>query len=150
MGRNGLLSLGIMLACIVLCSSLTVPIQVHALPHATSSSPRESGHDYYEQATVVVFGSCNAAYVLGFSWRFGLYIPTVRRTIYLDADEENVSLTVAVIKSNQGFGVYHDYDNMHVTLRKARGVFFWGGKSLLTTSDIIVGICNARSVSISY
>jgi hypothetical protein len=150
MSKKSLLRQGVILVFIVVCSSFVIPIQVNALPEERCSSPLVAGHDYFEQATVAVFGSCNGAYVLGFSWRCGLFIPLVRRTVYLDADEENVSLTVVVLKSNQGFGIYHDYDNMHVTLRRARGVFFWGGKSLLTTSDVIVGFCNALSVSVSY
>ena len=43
-----------------------------------------SNYDYYNQATVIIFGSCDSAYVVGFSWRFGLYIPKVRRTIHID------------------------------------------------------------------
>ena len=109
-----------------------------------------SNYDYYNQATVIIFGSCDSAYVVGFSWRFGLYIPKVRRTIHIDANGVNESFSAVVLKSNEGFGMYLNNNDMHIRLTLTKGIFFYGGKSILTTSNIIIGVCNARQVTVSY
>jgi hypothetical protein len=116
---------------------------------STVSDNKNLDYKTYSEATIIIFGSCDSASILGFSWRFGLYIPLSRKTFYINSNGNNNSLNVIVLKSNQGVGFFYQYDTMYITLVRARGIFFYGGKSLLTTSNVIFTICNARTATIS-
>jgi hypothetical protein len=61
-----------------------------------------------------------------------LYIPVVKRHFFIDANgEEGESLNVLILSINNGLAAYYDYEDIRIELQQARGVFYWGGKSLL-------------------
>ena len=142
--KNKLFILFVMLVITISCF---IPAQ--SFEEKTNDEEIQFDSESYDQATVIIFGSCNSAYVVGFTWRFGLYIPAVRRTIHIVASGGNESLNAVVLKSNQGFGIYLNNNDMFIRLARTKGIFFWGGKSILTTSNFIFAVCNARYVTIS-
>lgn len=88
--------------------------------------------DYYDNSIVLIAGKSNSTSCLSLWWKIGLYIPVVKRHFFIVANgEEGESLNVLIFSSNHGFATYYDYEDIRIELQRARGVFYWGEKSLL-------------------
>lgn len=88
--------------------------------------------EYYNNSIVLITGTSNSTSCLGLWWKIGLYIPVVKRHFFIDANgEEGESLNVLILSINHGLAAYYDYEDIRIELQQARGVFYWGGKSLL-------------------
>ncbi len=107
--------------------------------------------DYHNNSLVIIFGK--SSYVLAGSlwWRLGLYIPLIKRNFDIIANKEGESLNVIVLKPNSN-AFYLDNENVSVRLFRARGVFYWFGKSLmfnLSSPQPVFCFCRANSIHVT-
>jgi len=108
-------------------------------------------NDYYNNCIVIIFGRSNHVQAFSLWWRIGLYIPIIKRGFTISANEEGESLTAIIFKINGG-AFYLDNENITIDIYRARGLFYWGGKSLLFNYSIpspVFAICRARTVYIN-
>jgi len=88
--------------------------------------------DYYNNSIVLIAGRSNSTSCLSLWWKIGLYIPVIKRHFFIVANgEEGESLNVLIFSRNHGLATYYDYEDIRIELQRARGVFYWGEKSLL-------------------
>ena len=86
----------------------------------------------YNNSIVLIAGKSNSTSCLSLWWRIGLYIPIMKRHFFVAANgEEGESLNVLIFSRNNGIATYYDYEDIRIELQRARGVFYWGEKSLL-------------------
>ena len=86
----------------------------------------------YNNSIVLIVGKSNSTSCLSLWWRIGLYIPVMKRHFFVVANgEEGESLNVLIFSRNNGIATYYDYEDIRIELQRARGVFYWGEKSLL-------------------
>lgn len=106
----------------------------------------------FHDATVLITGKCNTSYVIGFSWILGAYIPILKRHIVIRANNgTGESITVMVLKSGSGRAVFTSHSEINIDLLRARGVFFWGGKSLIGDKEVpasFFAFCRAGIINI--
>lgn len=107
--------------------------------------------DYYNNSFVIIFGKSNDVRAFSLWWRIGLYIPILKRGFTLRASEEGESLTAIIYKLNGG-AFYLDNENISIDISRARGLFYWGGKSLLinySSPPPVFVICRAKTVYVN-
>lgn len=108
---------------------------------------------YYNNSIVIIAGKSNTTYAKCWWWKIGLYIPIIKRRFYVIANgEQGESLTALVFSRNSQFGVYIDNEDINIDLRNARGVFYWGGKSLLfnhSEPPPVFVLCRAKNVYVT-
>ena len=102
--------------------------------------------DHYEDKSVLVVGKCDTVYgpIL---WRFGLYIPILKRDIrIISRGAEGEALSIFI--PPPGFAVYFSKENISINIQNARGIFFWGGKSRLlnNTPPFLFISCKAQDI----
>ena len=104
------------------------------------------GTDHYSNCFIWVFGKCNT--VEGpLVWKLGFYCPIKPRDFLIQASGQgNESLYVIVLAP---LGAYFSIENIHIDIDNAKGLFFWGGKSLFLNSNIIFVICKAENAWIT-
>lgn len=104
--------------------------------------------EYYSNSIVLIAGKSNSTSCLGLWWKIGLYIPIVKRQFIIGANgEEGESLNVLILSTNHGLAAYYDYEDIRIELQRARGVFYWGGKSLLLNNSeppSVFVLCRAK------
>jgi hypothetical protein len=109
--------------------------------------------DYFDNSIVIVAGKCNTTGCGGIWWKFGLYIPLIKRNFFVIANNEaNESINVAVLSLKDGFATYMGHKDIIINLNRARGVFYWGGKARLinqTYPPSLLIVCRAKGVSIT-
>ncbi len=103
--------------------------------------------DYLEDSIVLIIGKCNA--VQGpLMWIFGLYVPILKKSFLIRANGgEDEQLNVIVRGSK--FAAYIDAENILVEFNGARGIFFYGQKSIITNSSTIFVRCKAENIFIT-
>jgi len=108
--------------------------------------------DYYHNSIVLILGKCNITGCGGIWWKFGLYIPMVKRNVFIIAnDEKNESINALILSFKDGFGTYINHKDIRIDLQKARGLFYWGGKSILfnhSDPPPIFILCRAKTAQI--
>ncbi|UCF13696.1 MAG: hypothetical protein JSW06_05430 [Thermoplasmatales archaeon] len=88
--------------------------------------------EIFNNSFVLIAGKSNSTNCLSLWWRIGLFIPVLKRHFFVVANgEEGESLNVLIFSLNNGLATYYDYEDIRIELTRARGVFYWGGKSLL-------------------
>jgi len=103
--------------------------------------------DYYENSIVIIIGKCNI--VQGpILWIFGLYIPMIKRYFYIGANGGEGEQLNVMVRGNK-FATYLDNENIQIELSGAKGIFFWGQKSILTNSSRIIARCRAENIWIT-
>ena len=105
--------------------------------------------DHYENKTVLIVGRCNTVYgpIL---WRFGLYIPILKRDIrIISSGSEGEAVSVFI--PPPGFAVYFSKENISVNIQNARGIFFWSEKSRFfnNTPPFLFISCKAEDIWIT-
>jgi hypothetical protein len=109
--------------------------------------------DYFNNSIVVLVGKCNTTGCGGIWWKFGLFVPLVRRNFFVIANnEKNESINVAIYSFQDGFATYIGHKDIIINLNRARGLFYWGGKALLvnhTDPPPLFIICRAKSVGVT-
>ena len=104
----------------------------------------------YYNCRIFISGKCNN--VMGpLVWLLGFYCPLLKRTFSVNANgQESEVLSVLIIGINPiQFGVFFDYENIHLFIQRANGVLFWGEKSILFKSNSIYAYCKAKSVTVT-
>jgi hypothetical protein len=88
--------------------------------------------EIFNNSIVLIAGKSNSTSCLSLWWRIGLYIPVLKRHFFVEANgEEGESLNVLIFSKNNGLATYYSYEDIRIELQRARGVFYWGEKSLL-------------------
>lgn len=115
------------------------------------SVPIVLGEQYtYDDAKGFIVGKCNSVENEGL-WTFGftfLYNRDVTMQLN-DLDGERLQVFIYTPK----IGWHFNNVNMKVRLINARGLFFWGGKSLLFKNEpfqVFAWITNAEQVQVTY
>jgi hypothetical protein len=109
-------------------------------------STRDSKH--YTDCNILIFGRCNTVKGPLF-WLFGLYYPIIERDFKIDANGE-LGETLNVIVLGPEFGTFISYENIEIDIYNAKGVLFWGGKSLILNQPLLFAHCKAADVWINY
>jgi hypothetical protein len=107
--------------------------------------------DYYNNSFVFIFGRSNDIQASSIWWIIGLYVPIIKRSFRISAKNEGESLTAIIYKPNGG-AFYLDNENITIDINRARGIFYWGGKSLLFNFSIppsVFVLCRARTIYIN-
>ncbi len=109
--------------------------------------------EYYNNSIVLIAGKSNSTYAISLWWKIGLYIPVVKRHFFIVANgEEGESLNVLIFSRNHGLAAYYNYEDIRIELQRTRGVFYWGGNSLLfnhSTPPPVFVLCRAKSVYVT-
>jgi len=109
--------------------------------------------EYYNNSIVLIAGKSNSTYAISLWWKIGLYIPVAKRRFFIVANgEEEESLNVLIFGRNHGLAAYYDYEDIRIELQRTRGVFYWGGNSLLfnhSTPPPVFVLCRAKSVYVT-
>lgn len=111
-----------------------------------------AGTEYYSNSIVLIAGKSNSTKCWSLWWKIGLYIPIVKRRFFIAANKEGESLSVLIFSLKSQFAVYIDNEDIAVDLYRARGVFYWGGKSLLfnhSTPPPVFALCRAKTVYVT-
>ena len=103
--------------------------------------------DHYSNCFMLIFGKCNT--VVGpLVWKLGFYCPLTPRDFLIQANgQDNESLYVIVLGRTSG--AYFSIEDIIIDINNARGIFFWGEKSLFLESNIIFTLCKAENAWIT-
>jgi len=103
--------------------------------------------DYFENSVILIIGKCNI--VKGpLVWIFGLYIPFFKKSFLIRASGEEGEQLNVFIRGNHSAG-YIDNENILVEFNRAKGILFWGKKSIITDSSRIFVICKAENIYVT-
>lgn len=108
--------------------------------------------DHYQNSIVLIFGKCNTTSCGSIWWKFGLYMPVLKRNFFMMASDENESMNVLIFSFKDGFGTYINHKDITIELHKARGIFYWGGKSLLfnhSDPPPVFALCRTKTVYVT-
>jgi hypothetical protein len=107
---------------------------------------RDSKH--YTNCNIFISGRCNT--IIGpLFWLFGFYCPLVERDFKVEANGE-LGEKLNVIVLSPEFGSFISYENIEIDIYNAKGVLYWGGKSLIFKEPRIFAYCKAADVWINY
>ena len=104
----------------------------------------------YNNCIVLINGKCKS--VRGpLLWLLGFYYPLLKRSFVIQAmNREDESLSVIILGTSPlQFATYYDYENIYIRITKAKGMFYWGEKSIVTKSDSLLVFCRASSVFVT-
>lgn len=104
--------------------------------------------NYHYNSIVIIFGKCNEVNALSLWWKIGLYIPVIKRSFIISANEEGETLNAIVLKPNSK-SIYIDNENISIEIIRARGIFYWFGNSILfnlSAPQPVFLICKAKSI----
>jgi hypothetical protein len=118
-------------------------ILINVIPHASATS------DHFTNSTILIVGKCNttttpALWLFGFKWMHN-------KNVLIQARGGAGEQLNAVVLLSQ-FGVFAGYENIAIQLYGAKGLFFWGEKSLLLqkSSQRIFALCKATDIWVDY
>jgi len=137
--------------CLLLLSSIPLVLGGSSDSNSISSDVNivnTSDSKHYTNCNILIFGRCNT--VIGpLFWLFGLYFPLVERDFKVDANGE-LGETLNVIVFGPEFGTFISYEHIEIDIYNAKGVLFWGGKSLIFNQPLLFAHCKAVDVWINY
>jgi hypothetical protein len=105
----------------------------------------------YNNCLVLISGKCKS--VKGpLLWLLGFYFPLLKRSFTIQAlDREDEALNVIIFGTNPlQIATLYDYDSIYIRITKAKGIFYWGDKSIISKSDSFFVLCRASSVFVSF
>ncbi len=105
--------------------------------------------DHYSDSVVLIVGKCNTVSTTGL-WLFGLtYIHKKEVTIQAQGEDGE---TIHVLIFPPKFAFHFSLENVEIQMEGVKGIFFWGGKSLLfnNASQRVFAICKAGDIWVTY
>lgn len=105
----------------------------------------------FNNCLILIFGKCKT--VKGpILWLLGFYYPILKRSFTIQAlDREDEALNVIILGTNPlQIGTFFDYDSIYIRLTRAKGIFYWGDKSIISKSDSFFVLCRATSAFVSF
>lgn len=136
------------IVCLLLMVSIPVFTDIISASDSNKSEEYQANSSqitkFFRNSIIFVSGSCNK--VTGpLIWIFGFYCPLLKRSFFIRAlGEEGEKLNV-VIKGDE-YATYYDIEDINIQIRRANGILFWGGKSLLVDNSRIIALCKAAEV----
>ena len=105
--------------------------------------------DHFTNSVVLVIGKCNTITTPAL-WLFGFKFVYNKRVIIQANGGEGEKINALILPSKIGF--YFGHKNMVIQIEGAKGLFFWGGKSLVLqkSSQRIIALCKATDIWVSY
>ena len=105
--------------------------------------------DHYSDSVVLIVGKCNTVSTTGL-WLFGLtYIHKKEVTIQAKGEDGE---TIHVLIFPPKFAFHFSLENVEIQMEGVKGIFIWGGKSLLfnNASQRVFAICKAVDIWVTY
>ena len=109
-----------------------------------------TGTTIYSNCLIFVSGKCND--VNGpLVWLIGAYCPLFKRTFTIYArGQGDEALNVFIIGTKPlQIGTFYDYENIRLTITRARGLLYWAEKSIVSKSNSLFAFCNAESILVT-
>lgn len=137
--------------CVLILTSFPLALGKSSGPESISSeennvSTRDSKH--YSDCKIIISGRCNT--VSGpLLWLFGFYCPLLERDFKVEAKGE-LGEKLNVIVLSPEFGTFISYEHIEIDIYSAKGVLYWGGKSIIFNEPRIFAYCNAADVWVYY
>jgi hypothetical protein len=113
-------------------------------------SNKSTGSTFYSNCLIFVSGKCND--VNGpLVWLIGAYCPLFKRTFTIRArGQGDEALNVFIIGTQPlQIGTFYDYENIRLTITRARGLLYWAEKSIISKSNSLFAFCNAESILVT-
>jgi hypothetical protein len=138
---------------ILLLSSITIVVanEPGIIKEISDEKETNEKSSVYNNCLVLIFGKCKS--VRGpLLWLIGLYYPILKRTFTIQTmNREDEALNVIIFGTNPlQIGTFYDYDSIYIRLTKAKGIFYWGDKSIISKSDSFFVLCRATSAFVSF
>ena len=153
---NGMKYLPKILVIVAICL-LTLPSFHVALGETLSSEKSDSKAEnvstegettHFQNCKIIVSGRCNT--VIGpLTWIFGFYCPLLKRNFIISANGGETEALNVLIFGGGNLGAFYNYENIIVDLRKASGVLYWFGKSLIFEGNRILAFCSAQDIYVT-
>lgn len=115
-----------------------------------NKSDNRASSTFYSNCLIFVSGKCND--VNGpLVWLIGAYCPLFKRTFTIYAKGQgDEALNVFIIGTKPlQIGTFYDYENIRLTITRARGLLYWAEKSIISKSNSLFAFCNAESILVT-
>ena len=105
--------------------------------------------EYYHNSFVMVFGQCEWVNC-PILWRLGLYIPILKKNMFIRTTNQPGEIINIIVK-NEETALLYNQANATLQLNRVRGIFFWGGNSLLLqNTSLILLVGRAEDICITH
>jgi hypothetical protein len=105
--------------------------------------------DHFTNSMVLIIGRSNSVSSPAL-WLFGFKFIYNKQVIFQATGEPGEKISVPILPSKIGF--YFGHENIYIQMEKAKGLLFWGEKSLFFQNDPprIFAFCTAADILVSY
>ena len=105
--------------------------------------------DHFTNSVVLVIGKCNTVSTTAL-WLFGFKFVYNKEVIIQANGAEGEKINALILPSKIGF--YFGQENIFIQMEGAKGLFFWGEKSLFfhNVPPRIFAFCKAGDIWVSY
>ena len=109
----------------------------------------QANTDHFTNSVVLVIGKCNTVSTTAL-WLFGFKLVYNKQVIIQANGGEGEKINALILPSKIGF--YFGYKNIFIQMDGAKGLFFWGEKSLFfhNVPPRIFAFCKAGDIWVSY
>ena len=95
------------------------------------------GTEHYTNCIIFIIGICNE--VTGpLLWKFGFYCNIIKRDFTINAKGEDGERIHVLIRGEDDFKFLWGKEIINIELKGAKGILFWGGKSIIMETSPII------------
>lgn len=106
-------------------------------------------NENFSDCIIIIFGKCND--VTGpLLWRFGLYCNFLKKDFSINAKYEEGDNINLIIRGGGSFKFLWGKEDINIQLNGATGILFWGGKSIIVESPLIIARCQVEDAYLTY
>lgn len=103
----------------------------------------------FSDCIMIIFGKCND--VTGpLLWKFGLYCNFLKKDFTINAKNEEGDNINLMIRGGGSFKFLWGKEDINIQLKGATGILFWGGKSIIVESPLIIARCQVENAYLQY
>jgi hypothetical protein len=105
--------------------------------------------DHFTNSVVLIIGKSNSVSSTAL-WLFGFKFIYNKQVIIQANGGSDEKISALILPSKIGF--YFGHENIYIQMQKAKGLFFWGERSLFFQNDPprIFAFCTAGDILVSY